>query len=111
MPITLSVIKADVGSIGGHTRPSDAMLASLRQSLRETIGSGLLVDGTVTHTGDDMAIIMSHRHGVGAERVHQFAWNCFLQATAIDQVAGEEIAPGYRVIACRLSAGAGRSVG
>jgi fructose 1,6-bisphosphatase len=26
MKITLSVLKADVGSIGGHTKPSDKML-------------------------------------------------------------------------------------
>jgi hypothetical protein len=26
MKVTLSVIKADVGSIGGHTRPSEAMV-------------------------------------------------------------------------------------
>ncbi|MGH9779603.1 MAG: fructose 1,6-bisphosphatase, partial [Candidatus Acidiferrales bacterium] len=26
MKVTFSVIKADVGSIGGHTRPSDAMM-------------------------------------------------------------------------------------
>jgi fructose 1,6-bisphosphate aldolase/phosphatase len=79
--ITLSVIKADVGSIGGHTRPSERMLASVRRRLAEAVERGLLVDGLVTHTGDDIAIIMSHRHGVGAPGVHGFAWQSFLAAT------------------------------
>jgi fructose 1,6-bisphosphate aldolase/phosphatase len=77
--ITISVIKADVGSIGGHTRPSDLMLESVRHRLRDEMGK-LLLDGIVTCTGDDIAIIMSHRHGVGGHDIHHFAWNCFLAA-------------------------------
>ena len=33
--VTLSVIKADVGSIGGHTKPSGQMLGAVRTRLRE----------------------------------------------------------------------------
>jgi fructose 1,6-bisphosphate aldolase/phosphatase len=33
MKITLAVIKADVGSIGGHTRPSERMLQTVRARL------------------------------------------------------------------------------
>lgn len=78
--ITLSIIKADVGSIGGHTRPSDSMLEIVRSRLRGNIGN-LLIDGIVTYTGDDIAIIMTHRHGTGANEIHLFAWNCFLAAS------------------------------
>ena len=78
--ITLSIIKADVGSIGGHTKPSDSMLEGVRSRVREKMGN-LLIDGIVTYTGDDIAIIMSHRHGTGANEVHGFAWNCFLAAS------------------------------
>jgi fructose 1,6-bisphosphatase len=38
MSITLSAIKADVGSIGGHTRPSDEMLEEVRKHLRKQNG-------------------------------------------------------------------------
>lgn len=78
--ITLSIIKADVGSVGGHTRPSDSMLEGVRSRVREKAGN-LLIDGMVTYTGDDIAIIMSHRHGTSANEIHQFAWNCFLAAS------------------------------
>ncbi len=78
--VTLSVIKADVGSIGGHTKPSDSMLEIVRSRVRGATGK-LMIDGLVTCTGDDIAIIMSHKAGVGATEIHRFAWDCFLTAT------------------------------
>ncbi len=86
--ITLSVIKADVGSIGGHTKPSEKMLALVRTRVADAIAKGLLYDGLVTHTGDDIAITMSHGQGTGATDIHQFAWKCFLAATREAQQSG-----------------------
>ena len=88
MKITLSVLKADVGSIGGHTRPSARMLHEVRTRLREAITAGLVIDGLVTYTGDDIAIIMSHRHGTGAPPIHRFAWDSFLAATEAAKTDG-----------------------
>ena len=90
MKLTFSVIKADVGSIGGHTRPSEAMVAAVSEKVRVacTGAAGLLIDAFVTHTGDDIALIMSHVHGKGAMVVHQFAWDCFLAATGIAKREG-----------------------
>ncbi len=81
--ITFSVIKADVGSIGGHTKPSTRMLLSAKKWIDYAIQKNLLIDGMVTHTGDDIALIMSHSLGVGADEIHQFAWDCFIQATEL----------------------------
>ena len=75
--ITFSVIKADVGSIGGHTKPSTKMLAAVSERVKR---SAYFIDGLVTHTGDDIAIIMSHTHGVGSDLIHRFAWDCFMKA-------------------------------
>jgi fructose 1,6-bisphosphate aldolase/phosphatase len=88
MKATLSIIKADVGSIGGHTRPSERMLEIVRTRLGDAIRRRLLLDGIVTYTGDDIAIIMSHTHGTGATAVHRFAWDSFLAATEQARVAG-----------------------
>ncbi len=88
MKITLSVIKADVGSIGGHTRPSGRMVEIVRARLRDAIGGELVRDGLVTYTGDDIAIIMSHTRGVGAREIHRFAWESFLAATEEARSAG-----------------------
>jgi fructose 1,6-bisphosphate aldolase/phosphatase len=86
--VTLSVIKADVGSIGGHTRPSERMLETVRARLRDAMGRGLVLDGVITYTGDDIAIIMSHTRGAGAVDIHRFAWDAFLAATAEARAAG-----------------------
>jgi fructose 1,6-bisphosphate aldolase/phosphatase len=83
MRMTLSVLKADVGSIGGHTRPSERMMAATRTAVQEAIESGLLIDGFVGHTGDDICITASHTRGANDTDVHQFAWQTFLKATAI----------------------------
>jgi fructose 1,6-bisphosphate aldolase/phosphatase len=88
MRVTLSVIKADVGSIGGHTMPSVAMVARAKQAVADAVKKGLLIDGMVTYTGDDIALIMSHDHGTGAPPVHNFAWDVFKQATQIAKDEG-----------------------
>jgi fructose 1,6-bisphosphatase len=41
MRITVSVIKADVGSDGSHTRPSDRMLDVVRGDVAQAMKSGL----------------------------------------------------------------------
>ena len=83
MLLTLSVIKADVGSIGGHTRPSAAMMDAVNSAVLAAKGRGLLIDAFVSATGDDIAITMSHTRGKDDTEIHQFAWNTFLEATAI----------------------------
>ncbi|MBM4268862.1 MAG: fructose 1,6-bisphosphatase [Deltaproteobacteria bacterium] len=88
MKITLSIIKADVGSIGGHTKPSERMLARARDRISEAVERKLLIDGMVTYTGDDIALVMSHGNGVGAASVHGFAWETFLAATDEAREAG-----------------------
>jgi fructose 1,6-bisphosphate aldolase/phosphatase len=81
--ITLSVIKADVGSIGGHTKPSEKMMAKASELLLKAKETGLLVDGMAKYTGDDICLIMSHEWGIGAPHVHKFCWDIFKLATAI----------------------------
>ena len=61
--MTLSVLKADVGSIGGHTKPSDKMIQATEEAAAEAVKSGLLIDAFVGHTGDDICIIaVSYTH-------------------------------------------------
>ena len=43
----------------------------------------MLVDGTVNSCGDDINLVMTHRHGVDAEPVHHFAWDTFVELTEI----------------------------
>lgn len=89
MKMTVSVIKADVGSIGGHTRPTPEMLDAVRADLAAAIQRGDVIDGMVNHTGDDIAIIMSHTKGVGNRQIHVgVAWNAFIAATNVAKDQG-----------------------
>jgi fructose 1,6-bisphosphate aldolase/phosphatase len=88
MKTTISVIKADTGSVGGHNRPSDAMVAKAKEVVSEAIKSGLLTDGRVTYTGDDIALTMAHTRGVDNSDIHKFAWDTFIQTTKIAKSQG-----------------------
>ena len=83
MKTTISILKADVGSIGGHTKPSARMIASVENDAQQAVKQGMLLDSFVSHTGDDIAIIMSHTRGSNDTEIHQFAWDSFIRATEI----------------------------
>jgi fructose 1,6-bisphosphate aldolase/phosphatase len=87
MKITLSVIKADIGSIGGHIAPSRRLLDSAREHVRRH-GEGLLRDHYISHTGDDIAILMTHTRGVKDEKIHRLAWDAFVAGTAVAKGQG-----------------------
>ena len=80
MKLTLSVIKADIGSIGGHVAPSQQLLATVRDYVGKR-APGLLLDHYISYTGDDIAILMTHTHGPNDEQVHQLAWDAFRTGT------------------------------
>ena len=86
MKITVSVIKADVGCIGGHTRPSDNLI----QAVRDTVNASadLLIDHYIGYCGDDVHIVMSHTHGVDNEKIHKLAWDAFEAGTAVAKKEG-----------------------
>jgi len=85
MKITVSVIKADVGGIGGHTRPSDGLIEAVRNTVKAS--EHLLVDYYIGYCGDDVHIVMSHTHGVDNNEIHKLAWDAFMAGT---QVAKQE---------------------
>ena len=88
MKITLSLIKADIGSIGGHTQPSQLMLDTVEKLAQKAVIDGLLIDVFVSYTGDDIAILMSHTKGENNADVHQFAWDAFIEGTKVAKSQG-----------------------
>lgn len=87
MKITLSVIKADIGSIGGHIAPSKRLLESVTAHVCEH-GAGLIQESYISHTGDDIAILLSHMQGAGSARIHKFAWDAFVAGTVVAKQQG-----------------------
>ncbi|HYY44958.1 MAG TPA: fructose 1,6-bisphosphatase, partial [Actinomycetota bacterium] len=61
--ITLSVIKADTGGYVGHSATHPEMIDTAKKQIEEAKGD-VLVDGQVAWCGDDLFLIMTHRHGI-----------------------------------------------
>lgn len=86
--LTISAIKADVGSVGGHTQPSRRMLEAAHDRLDRAIEEGLLIDFDLTHTGDDICLLMIHSLGNGCPDIHDLAWRIFELATRVAREEG-----------------------
>lgn len=81
--VTISAIKADIGGYVGHCEVHPDLLHEAKRCLGEAIAGGLLIDGRVSSCGDDVNLVMTHRHGVDAEPVHHFAWDTFVALTEV----------------------------
>ena len=86
--LTISAIKADIGSVGGHTCPSSRMVEEARAALRDGVQQRLLTDFAITYTGDDICLLMVHRKGSGHPDVHNLAWEAFTRCTEIARGEG-----------------------
>jgi fructose 1,6-bisphosphate aldolase/phosphatase len=82
-PITVSVIKADIGGWVGHSAIHPALIESAGKTLAPAKASGLLTDYHVSACGDDLQLIMTHRGGVDYEPVHRLAWETFEAGTSV----------------------------
>jgi fructose 1,6-bisphosphate aldolase/phosphatase len=81
--ITLSVIKADVGSIAGHHIVHPDQLAAATKMLAEAKQKGVILDFYVTHVGDDIQLIMTHTKGPDHPDIHGLAWDSFQAAAKV----------------------------
>ncbi|MCL4382372.1 MAG: fructose-1,6-bisphosphatase [Patescibacteria group bacterium] len=87
MKITLSVIKADIGSIGGHECPSQAVYETVKDYIEKN-SQGLLIDYFQTFLGDDIALLMTHTKGEGNSDIHKLAWDSFKAGTEVAKKQG-----------------------
>jgi fructose 1,6-bisphosphate aldolase/phosphatase len=81
--ITLSVIKADVGGFVGHSSIHADLIETAKERLSNAKEKGLLIDFHVTRCGDDLELIMTHKHGTDAEEIHKLSWNTFVACTEV----------------------------
>ena len=86
MKITVSVIKADVGGVGGHTKPSDGLIEAVRKTIKNS--ADLLIDYYIGYCGDDVHIVMSHTHGTDNQQIHKLAWDAFMAGTKVAKEEG-----------------------
>lgn len=89
MKTTLSVIKADVGSIGGHEIPSKKMVESITNHVEnEGKKKGLIQDYKIFTTGDDTSILSVHNKGKDHPDIHKLCWDAFVEATKVAKDQG-----------------------
>lgn len=86
--ITISVIKADIGSLAGHHKVHPDTMAAASRVLAEAKSKGVIIDYYVTHVGDDLEIIMTHKKGVDSPEIHGLAWEAFRKATEVAKELG-----------------------
>ncbi|MDI3496655.1 fructose-1,6-bisphosphate aldolase/phosphatase [Archaeoglobus sp.] len=81
--VTVSLIKADVGSVAGHTTVPDELKKAAEENLKNAVDSGLIIDFRVFNAGDDLELLMTHDKGVDSEEIHRLAWETFEKAAGI----------------------------
>lgn len=87
MKITISAIKADLGAIGGHMKPSALLLETVQNHIKAE-SKGILIDWRVSFTGDDIAILATHAEGVANEKVHRLCWDAFIAGMKVAKEQG-----------------------
>ncbi len=83
MKLTLSVIKADIGGYVGHSDTHPEVVQTVREVAQAEKEKGNLIDVDVLTCGDDIALVMTHTHGVDSETVHGIAWRAFEKGTEV----------------------------
>lgn len=85
---TLSVLKADVGSLAGHHVVHPMQLKAAQDAMKEAKDSGLISDFHVTNCGDDIELIITHKKGEDNPEIHNLAWETFKKAAKVAEDLG-----------------------
>lgn len=87
MKVTISHIKADIGSLPGHTTVHQDVMDEVRNHVKAH-SSNLLSDFHISSVGDDIQITMIHDRGIDNPEVHELAWNAFKAGTSVAKKLG-----------------------
>lgn len=85
--MTISHIKADIGSLPGHTTVFGPVRDELEKYIREN-SKGLVSDYRISYVGDDLQITMVHDRGIDDEKIHGLAWSAFKAGTEVAKKVG-----------------------
>lgn len=75
---TVSLIKADIGSIPGHVTVPKLLLDLAEARMAEAKETGLINSYYVFNAGDDTELLMTHFKGENNEEIHKLAWDTFM---------------------------------
>jgi len=83
MQVTLSVIKADIGGLVGHSGIHPALADRATEVLDKARAAKQIIDFHVTYCGDDLELILTHTRGVDNSDIHGLAWHTFEEGTQV----------------------------
>jgi len=81
--ITVSLIKADVGSIVGHGRVHPDLIETAKESLQKAKDEHLLIDFYITNCGDDLELIMTSTKFIENPEIHKLAFDTFMKCADV----------------------------
>lgn len=87
MKTTISHIKADIGSLPGHSSVYGPVVEAVENYVKDH-SKGILSDYRISHVGDDIQITMIHTLGIDNAEVHSIAWEAFKAGTAVAKKVG-----------------------
>ncbi|MFZ7127478.1 MAG: fructose 1,6-bisphosphatase [Desulfobacterales bacterium] len=87
MKTTLTAIRADIGSIGGHLAPGARSMAAMDAYISQRKGD-FVVDYWIGYTGDDITVLCTHRSGPDFDEVRRLVWNAFTHAAGVAEEDG-----------------------
>src|SRR5438445_12308663 len=79
--VTISVIKADIGGMVGHSSSHPDILALGQKELDAAEQACLWIAGHASDSGADMVLIRTHDRGEDNEQIHKLAWDTFIKGT------------------------------
>lgn len=75
---TVSIIKADVGSVAGHAVVAKPLFDIANKKLEEAKQNGIINSYYVFNAGDDLELLMTHNRGENDAEIHKLAWDTFM---------------------------------
>ncbi|MDI6807274.1 MAG: fructose-1,6-bisphosphate aldolase/phosphatase [Candidatus Aenigmarchaeota archaeon] len=79
--ITISLIKADIGSVAGHHVVHPKQLELARELLEKAKKEEKIIDYYVFNCGDDLGLLITSTKGENSPEIHELAWNTFKEVT------------------------------
>ncbi|MEM5794588.1 MAG: fructose-1,6-bisphosphatase [Candidatus Aenigmatarchaeota archaeon] len=79
--MTISLIKADVGSVCGHHTVHPKQLELAKELLEKAKKKGKIIDYYVFNCGDDLELLMTHEKGENSPEIHGLAWEILTEVT------------------------------
>lgn len=87
METTLTAVRVDLGAVGGHLRPSEALVATVRNAVAEK-RNDLIIDCWAGYTGDDITLLWTHEQGPDSAAIRAFLWQAFEKGVLVAERQG-----------------------